>query len=87
MNGAALLPRKLDEFVFDAQLLTLQIGDRILVRKRMLALLVDRAFERGVPLAQRLDAILRRHTRYLLWTMIETDANASRSEPLRRAWR
>jgi hypothetical protein len=66
---AALLPFQLEEFVLDAQLASLQIGDRLLVRKRMPVLLVNGTLERGVLGPQRLDAFLRRHALFLLWVM------------------
>ena len=55
------MPLQLVDFVLDAQLLTLQVVDRVLVGKRSLVLLIEGTFERGVLLLQRLDAILQRH--------------------------
>ena len=56
------MPLQLKDFVLDTELLTLQIGDRVAVWKRTLVLLIDGAFERGMLLFQRLDAIVQRHT-------------------------
>src|SRR5690349_15423991 len=57
----ALSSLQLDDFVFKAEFLALQIGDRILVREGAMDLLLDGAFERSVLLSERLDAILHRH--------------------------
>jgi hypothetical protein len=71
----------LEQFVLDPELLPFQIGDRILVWKRMAAFLVDRPFEVGMPLPQRLDAILYRHARFLLSAMSADDPGAGASDP------
>lgn len=57
------VPLKLVDFVLDAQLLTLQIVDCVLIRKRTLVFLIESAFECRMFLLQRLDAILQRHAR------------------------
>src|SRR5271166_2312628 len=54
---------QLVDFVLDAQLLTLQIGDRVLVRKGTPILFIDGALKCGMLLFQRLDAILQQHAR------------------------
>jgi hypothetical protein len=56
-----LLLLQLEELVLDAELLAFQIGDRVVVRKGAMDLLIDGAFERCVLLSERLDAILHRH--------------------------
>jgi hypothetical protein len=55
------VPLELAYFVLDAELLTLQIVDCVLIWKRTLVFLIESAFERGMLLLQRLDAILQRH--------------------------
>jgi hypothetical protein len=57
------VPLELVDFVLDAELLTLQIVDCVLIGKRTLVFLIESAFERGVLLLERLDAILQRHAR------------------------
>src|SRR5262245_9007073 len=56
-------PLELEDFVLDAELLALQIGDRIPVRKGTAILLIDGAFQVCVFCFERLDAILQRHAR------------------------
>jgi hypothetical protein len=60
-NWSRLLFLQLEEFVLDAELLALQIVDRVLVGKRAMDLLIEGAFERCVLFPERLDAILHRH--------------------------
>jgi hypothetical protein len=57
------VPLKLADFVLDAELLTLKIVDCVLIGKRPLVFLIESAFECGVLLFERLDAILQRHAR------------------------
>ena len=56
------MPLELVDFVLDAELLTLQIVDRVLIGKRTLVFVIESAFELCVLLLERLDAILQRHT-------------------------
>ena len=56
-----LVPLQLVDFVLDAELLTLQIVDCILIGERTLDFFIESAFERGMLLLERLDAILQRH--------------------------
>ncbi len=57
------VPLELADFVLDAELLTLQIVDCVLIGKRTLVFFIESAFECGVLFLQRLDAILQRHAR------------------------
>ena len=57
------VPLELADLVLYAELLTLQVVDRVLVGKGTLVLLIEGAFERGVLFLERLDAILQRHAR------------------------
>jgi hypothetical protein len=57
------VPLELADFILDAELLTLQIVDCILIGERTLVFLIESAFECGVLLLERLDAILQRHSR------------------------
>jgi hypothetical protein len=57
------VPLELVDFVLDAELLALQIVDCVLIGKRTLVFLIESAFECGVLLLERLDAILQRHAR------------------------
>jgi hypothetical protein len=61
MAAARLLPLQLEDFVLDAEFLTLQIVDRVLVRKGAVDLFIDSAFEQSMLLSERLDAIIQRH--------------------------
>jgi hypothetical protein len=61
MAAARLLPLQLEDFVLDAEFLTLQIVDRVLVGKGPMDLLIDGAFEQSMLLSERLDAIIQRH--------------------------
>src|ERR1700726_1941666 len=56
-----LLPLQLEDFVLDAELLTLQIVDRLLVGEGTVDFLIDGAFEQSMLLSERLDAIVQRH--------------------------
>src|SRR5262245_56207812 len=56
-------PLELGDFVLDAELLALQIGDRILVWKGTANLLIDGVFQFCVLCFERLDAIPQRHAR------------------------
>ena len=60
-RGLRSVPLELEDFVLDAELLALQIGDRIPIRQGTAILFIDGAFEFGVLCFQRLDAILQRH--------------------------
>src|SRR5579862_2121125 len=60
-SSARLTLLQLKNLILDAELLALQIGDRVVVGKRTMDLLIDGAFERCVLLSERLDAILHRH--------------------------
>jgi len=57
------VPLELEDFVLDSELLALQIGARIPVRKGTPVLLIDGAFELCMLCFQRLDAILQRPDR------------------------
>src|SRR5437868_5629222 len=60
-SAARLLPLQLEDFVLDAELLTLQIVDRLLIGQGTVDLLIDGAFERSMLFSERLDAIVQRH--------------------------
>ena len=54
-------PLELEDFVLDAELLALQIGDGVVVGKGTPVLLIDGALELSMLRSERLDAILQRH--------------------------
>jgi hypothetical protein len=60
-RARALLSLQLENFVFNAELLALQIVDHVLVRQRPMVFLIEGPFQRGVLFSERLDAILHRH--------------------------
>src|SRR5579863_6605570 len=60
-GSARLLLLQLKDFVLDAELLALQIVDRLLVGKGAVDLLIDGAVEQSMLFSERLDAILHRH--------------------------
>jgi len=60
-RAVRLLPLQLEDFVLDAEFLTLQIVDRLLVGEGTVDLLIDGAFEQSMLLSERLDAIVQRH--------------------------
>src|ERR1700716_1288643 len=59
--AAWLLALQLDDFVLDAEFLTLQIVDRLLVGKGTMVFFIDGAIERSMLFSKRLDAIMQRH--------------------------
>jgi hypothetical protein len=71
-------PLELEDFVLDAELLALQIGDRIPVRKGTAILFIDGAFQFCVLCLERLDAIPQRHARSSFQTMATVDGTAGR---------
>jgi hypothetical protein len=56
-----LLSLQLENFVFDTELLALQIVYRVMVRQRPMDFFIEGSFERRVLFPERLDAILHRH--------------------------
>src|SRR5437588_12459143 len=61
VTAAWLLALQLDDFVLDAEFLTLQIVDRLLVGKGTMVFFIDGAIERSMLFSKRLDAIMQRH--------------------------
>jgi hypothetical protein len=60
-RGVRLLPLQRENFVLDAEFLALQIVHRLLIWQGTVDFLIESAFEQGMLLAERLDAILHRH--------------------------
>jgi hypothetical protein len=52
---------QLEDFVLNAEFLTLQIVDRLLVGKGTMVFFIDGAIERSMLFSQSLDAIMQRH--------------------------
>src|SRR5204863_4910950 len=63
LSAARSVPLERENFVLDAEFLALQIVDRLLIGKRTMDFLIEGAFEHGMFLSERLDAILQRHRR------------------------
>src|SRR5207237_9009691 len=61
VTAARLLALQLDDFVLDAEFLTLQIVDRLLVGTGTMVFFIDGAIERSMLFSKRLDAIMQRH--------------------------
>src|SRR6516165_8873638 len=71
-------PLELEDFVLDAELLALQIGDGVVVGKGTPVLLIDGALKLSMLCSERLDAILQRHALFLLLDDDAPDGNAGR---------
>jgi hypothetical protein len=56
-----VMPFEFDDLVFDAQLLTLEIGERFRVREGAVDFPVEFRFEMGMPGAERFETIQKRH--------------------------
>ena len=73
-------PLELEDFVLDAELLALQIGDGVVVGKGTPVLLNDGALELSKLRSERHDAILQRHALFLLLDDDAPDGNAGRGK-------